>query len=67
MGKLGPVQDAMENWNSEWQEEEKRARKNTKVYPQVNKGMLLILDRFEKAMKNQKINQNERHKPNTSN
>jgi hypothetical protein len=40
----------MENWNSEFKEEEKRAKKNAKVYPQVNEGMKEITESLKKAM-----------------
>ena len=49
-GKFGTIEDPMENWNSEFKEEEKRAKKNTKVYPQVNEGMKEITESLKKAM-----------------
>lgn len=49
-GKFGPIEDPMENWNSEFTEKEKRDKKNTKVYPQVNEGMVTVLDGLKKAM-----------------
>jgi len=49
-GKFGPIEDPMENWNSEFTEKEKRDKKNTKVYPQVNEGMVTILDGLQKTL-----------------
>ena len=49
-GKFGPIEDPMENWNSEFTEKEKRDKKNTKVYPQVNEGMVTILDGLKKTL-----------------
>lgn len=49
-GKFGLIEDPMENWNSEFKEEEKRAKKNAKVYPQVNEGMKEITEGLKRAM-----------------
>lgn len=49
-GKFGLIEDPMENWNSEFKEEDKRAKKNAKVYPQVNEGMKEITESLKRAM-----------------
>jgi len=49
-GKFGLIEDPMENWNSEFKEEDKRAKKNAKVYPQVDEGMKEITEGLKRAM-----------------
>lgn len=49
-GKFGLIEYPMENWNSEFNEEEKRAKKNAKVYPQVNEGMKEITESLKRVM-----------------
>lgn len=49
-GKFGLIEDPLENWNSEYTEEDKRAKKNAKVYPQVNAGMTGIIDGLKNTL-----------------
>lgn len=49
-GKFGLIEDPMENWNSEFTDEAKRAKKNAKVYPQVNAGMTGIIDGLKNTL-----------------
>ncbi|MFD1315118.1 hypothetical protein [Namhaeicola litoreus] len=49
-GKFDLIEKPIENWNDDFQNEERRNSKNQKVYPQVDEGMREVIESLKAAM-----------------